>query len=88
MNKVLFIIIIIIIIIIIENFIYSFISFIYSISFLSLFSFLLADTFMKKLILVIVLPLSLAVFFVVVICLKFRPIFRAEKPDQIEKVKG
>ncbi|CAH3146164.1 unnamed protein product, partial [Porites evermanni] len=45
----------------------------------------LPDTFMKKLILVIVLPLSLAVFFVVVICLKFRPIFRAEKPDQIEK---
>ena len=61
---------------------------IYFISYLSLFSFLLADTFMKKLILVIVLPLSLAVFFVVVICLKFRPIFRAEKPDQIEKVKG
>ena len=31
------------------------------------------DTFIKELILIIVLPVTLAVFFVVVICLRFRP---------------
>ena len=51
----------------------------------NLVSFYLTDRFLKRLILIIVLPLSLATLFVVAVCLMFRPTCKTNS-GQMEKV--
>ena len=46
---------------------------------------LFTDRFIRNLILIIVLPLTLAALFVVVVCLKFRPTCKSS-PDKYEPV--